>query len=112
MSKSRTTIDTGIRLPEGEPTSPGEMLLEEFMRPLGLSARQVAAGIRVPPNRVTAILNGTRSITPDTALRLARHYGNTAGFWFNLQLVWDLWHALHDEQAAEIEDIEPLKRAS
>jgi addiction module HigA family antidote len=101
-----------IRLPKGEPTSPGEMLVEEFLKPLGLNARQLALGIKVPPNRVTQIIKGTRAITPDTALRFARYFDMTPGFWLNLQLVWDLWHAVHGEHSAEIEGIEPLQRAS
>lgn len=70
--------------------TPGEILLEEFMRPLGLSARFLAAALGVPANRVTAILNGHRAITADTALRLARYFGTSPQLWMNLQANFDL----------------------
>jgi addiction module HigA family antidote len=64
---------------------PGEILREDFMEPLGLSANALARALHVPTNRVTAILNGTRSITADTALRLARYFNTTPQSWLNLQ---------------------------
>lgn len=73
-----------------DPVTPGEVLLEEFMRPLGLSARSLAAALGVPANRVTAILNGQRTITADTALRLARYFGTSPQLWMNLQANFDL----------------------
>ena len=72
----------------GEPiplSTPGELLHREFMEPFGLSANALGAALKVPTNRITSILNGTRSITADTALRLARYFGTTAEFWLNLQ---------------------------
>ncbi|MBM3559846.1 MAG: HigA family addiction module antidote protein [Alphaproteobacteria bacterium] len=72
------------------PIPPGEILAEEFLAPLGLSANALARALGVPTNRITAILNGTRSITADTALRLARHFGTTPRFWLNLQAAHDL----------------------
>lgn len=69
---------------------PGEVLGEEFMRPLGLSARRLAREIGVPPNRITAILAGSRVITAETALRLADRLGTTAEFWLHLQIAFDL----------------------
>jgi addiction module HigA family antidote len=71
-------------------TPPGEVLKEEFMEPLGLSANMLARRLGVPPNRITAIINGTRSVTSDTALRLARAFGTTPEFWLNLQMTHDL----------------------
>ena len=71
-------------------THPGEILAEDFMAPLDLSARALAAALRVPPNRVTAIVRGERSITADTAIRLGRHFGTTSQFWLNLQQAHDL----------------------
>ncbi len=73
-------------------THPGEVLLEEFMKPLGLSANALARDLHVPANRITAIVATTapRSITPDTALRLARYFGTTPQFWINLQSAHDL----------------------
>lgn len=72
------------------PIHPGEILKLEFLDELGLSAYALAKALAVPPNRVTAILNGERAITADTALRLSRFFGNTAEFWLNLQLHYDL----------------------
>ena len=80
-----------IRVPtHREPTHPGEMLLEEFLKPMDLSQRDVANGIRVPYQRVNELINGRRGVTPATALRLATFFGNTADFWMNLQLRGDL----------------------
>ena len=67
------------------PVHPGEVLLEDFMKPLGLSQYRVAAGIGVPPMRINQIVRGQRAITADTALRLARYFGTTPGIWLRLQ---------------------------
>ena len=67
------------------PVHPGEILRHDFLEPLGLSAHALALALRVPANRITAILAGQRAVSADTALRLARHFGTTAGFWLNLQ---------------------------
>ncbi len=75
------------RLP---PVTPGEILLEDFLKPLNLSANALALKLRVPPTRIQAILRGERAITADTALRLARYFGTTAELWMNLQQVYDL----------------------
>lgn len=75
------------------PTHPGEMLLEEFLNPLGLTQCELAAAIRVPYQRVNELVNGRRGITPSTALRLAKYFDVSPGFWLNLQLRWDLYHA-------------------
>lgn len=72
------------------PIPPGEILLEEFMKPLGLSANVLAAALKVPANRISAIVRGNRSITADTALRLARYFGTSPDFWMNLQSRYDL----------------------
>jgi addiction module HigA family antidote len=66
-------------------THPGEILKEEFMLPLGLSARRLAEEIGVPPNRVTEIIRGRRDVSADTAIRLGRRFGTTPQFWLNLQ---------------------------
>ena len=68
---------------------PGEQLAEE-LRELGMSASELARNLQVPPNRITAMLNGQRSITGDTALRLAHFFGTSAQFWLNLQSIYDL----------------------
>ena len=72
------------------PVTPGEILREDFMEPLGLSANALAKALHVPLNRITAILNGTRSITADTALRLARYFDTTPQSWLNLQQNYEL----------------------
>jgi antitoxin HigA-1 len=72
------------------PVTPGEILREDFMEPHGLSANALAKALHVPPNRITAILNGTRSITADTALRLARYFSTTPQSWLNLQTNYEL----------------------
>ncbi|WP_428484899.1 HigA family addiction module antitoxin [Rhodopila sp.] len=72
------------------PLTPGEVLLEEFMRPLGLTARALAAELGVPGNRISAIVNGSRSITAETALLLARRFGTSGELWMNLQTAHDL----------------------
>lgn len=69
---------------------PGEVLREDVMQPLGLSARALAQALRIPTNRVTAILRGERGITPDTAFRLARYLGTSPDFWLGLQSEYDL----------------------
>jgi len=67
------------------PIHPGEVLLEEFMKPLGISQNRLARDLNVPPRRINEIVHGKRGITIDTALRLARHFGTSAQFWINLQ---------------------------
>ncbi len=69
---------------------PGEILLEEFLNPLGVSQYQLAKDISVPPRRINEIVHGQRSITADTALRLARYFGTSERFWLNLQSRYDL----------------------
>jgi addiction module HigA family antidote len=89
-----------IRVPTHRaPTHPGEMLLEEFLKPMNVTQRELADGIRVPYQRINEVINERRGITPSTALRLARFFGVSAEFWMNLQLRWDLYHAQQAEQA-------------
>ena len=93
-----------------EPTHPGEMLLEEFLKPLGLTQTEAAERMGISFVRLNEIVNGRRGITPDTALRLARLLGTTPDFWLNGQLAWELWRALHAPEAAEIRRIRPLRQ--
>jgi antitoxin HigA-1 len=79
-----------------EPTPPGEILCEEFMKPLGLTQAELAAKLGIPRVAVNAIINGKRSITPGTAMRLAKALGTTPEFWINGQLALDLYRAEHD----------------
>ncbi|MDJ0761555.1 MAG: HigA family addiction module antitoxin [Myxococcota bacterium] len=97
-----------VRIPtHREPTHPGEMLLEEFLRPMNITQRELAKAIRVPYQRVNEIVNQRRGITPSTALRLARFFGVSEDFWLNLQLRWDLYRAKRNE-AQEISRISPF----
>jgi addiction module HigA family antidote len=93
------------------PTHPGEMLVEEFLVPMAITQRRLADSIHVPYQRVNELANGHRGVTPSTALRLARYFGNTADFWMNLQLRWDLYHAQHEEKK-ELGRIRPRLRAA
>jgi antitoxin HigA-1 len=73
-----------------EPIYPGEILREDFLEPLGISINKLSRDLAVPPNRISEIVNGKRSITADTALRLQRYFGVEAQFWLNLQTEYDL----------------------
>lgn len=87
-----------IRIPTSRtPTHPGEILLEEFLMPMGLTQRDLARSLQIPYQRVNEIVRGKRGITPSTALRLARFFGTTPEFWLNLQQAWDLYHAYRRE---------------
>jgi addiction module HigA family antidote len=78
---------TKDRLP---PIHPGEILREEFLSPLGMSAHQLSMALRVPATRINDIVNEKRGITADTALRLSRYFGTTSRFWMNMQASWEL----------------------
>ena len=96
-----------VRIPtDREPTHPGDMLLHEFLVPLGMTQRELANAIQVPYQRVNEVVRGVRGITPSTALRLSRFFGNSPGFWMSLQLRCDLYHAQRTE-AEQIESIRP-----
>lgn len=100
------------RLPtEQPPTSPGEMLLEEFLKPLGMSQSAFAIRLGVSFPRLNEIVRERRSVTSDTALRLAQVTGMSADFWLGLQSDWDLWHALRSKEAEQIAKLSPLPRA-
>ena len=96
-----------VRIPtDREPVHPGEMLLQEFLLPLGMTQSDLATSIHVPFQRVNEVVRGRRGITPSTALRLSRFFGTTPDFWINLQLRCDLYHARRAE-ADQIESIRP-----
>jgi addiction module HigA family antidote len=96
------------RLP---PIHPGEILLEEFMRPLRLSANSLALALRVPSNRILAIVNGARAVSADTALRLARYFNTSADFWMNLQARCDLQCAEDELADAIAREVRPRDAA-
>ena len=85
------------------------MLLEEFLRPMGLTQRNLADGVHVPYQRVNELVNGRRGITPATALRLGKFFGMSPGFWMNLQVRWDLFLAEREESAvlSSIREVRP-----
>jgi antitoxin HigA-1 len=107
-SKSSTTteqkLEQGTRMPA---LHPGEMLREEFMKPLGLSANGLAMALRVPVTRISEILRERRGITADTALRLARYFNMSPQFWLGLQMDYDLETAADALESSLIEEIRP-----
>lgn len=94
------------------PTHPGEMLLEEFLKPLELTQTEAAKRLGISFVRLNEIVNGRRGVTPDTALRLSRLLGTTPDFWLNGQLAWDLWQTLNSPAAVEIKKIRPLQKSA
>lgn len=96
-----------VRIPsDREPTHPGEMLLQEFLLPLGMTQRDLATAIQVRFQRVNEVVRGRRGVSPSTALRLTSFIGTSPDLWINLQLRWDLYHAGRAE-AEQIESIRP-----
>jgi addiction module HigA family antidote len=90
------------------PVHPGEILLEEFLKPLGMSANALAKVLHVPPNRVSGIIAGRRSVTADTALRLARAFKTGPEVWLNLQQIYDLRVAELDKKSGRAA-VKPIK---
>ncbi|MEM7738801.1 MAG: HigA family addiction module antitoxin [Deinococcota bacterium] len=87
-----------LRIPtHGPPTHPGEMLLEEFLKPLGISQKQLAEALDMPYQHLSDIVNQRRGINASTALHLAHFFRNSVGFWMNLQTAWDVYHAQQQE---------------
>jgi len=90
-----------VRVPtDRAPIHAGELLLEDFLRPMNLTQRDLSDAIDVPYQRVNELVRGRRGVTPSTALRLARFFGTTPGFWLNFQLRWDLYHAQREDAGA------------
>ncbi|MDT8369568.1 MAG: HigA family addiction module antitoxin [Longimicrobiales bacterium] len=97
-----------MRLPtHRRPTHPGEVFLEDFLVPLGITQREAAERLRMSYPRMNEIVNGKRSVTPDTALRFSKFTSTEPEFWLNLQQAVDLWDALHSDDAAELHQIQP-----
>ncbi len=92
------------------PIHPGEVLMEEYLEPLGVTQHKLAVAIGVPPRRINEIVHGKRRISADTALRLARYFGTSERFWLNLQGRYDL-EVERDRLATTLQEIEPLVRA-
>lgn len=96
-----------------KPVSPGEMLVEEFLTPMGLTQSALAEAMGVPRKLVNELCNGRRAVTADTALMLARVFGNSAEFWLNTQRRTDMWEALHTPRRRQrIERAKALKRVA
>ena len=95
----------------GPAIAPGEILLEEYLKPLGLGQVEAARRLEISLNRLNEIVLGKRAVTADTALRLAQVLGMSADFWLGLQQDWELWHALRSKKAAAIARLEPLRQA-
>jgi antitoxin HigA-1 len=101
-----------VRIPKDRaPTHPGEMLLTEFLEPLGLTQKQLADSIHVPYQRINEIINGRRGVTPSTALRLAKFFAMSSDFWLNLQLRWDLYH-VQKQEGETIKQIQVFNKVS
>lgn len=95
-----------IRVPTHRPpTHPGEMLVEEFLTPMGIDETELAEFIHVPTQRIKEIITDRHSVTPSIALRLAKYFGMSPDFWMNLQLRWDLYQT----QQAESEDLNAIR---
>ena len=110
MSRSSTT--TGDELSETfDPIPPGEILLEEFLKPLGVSQNRLSRDIHVPVGRISSIIKGERAITADTALRLARYFGTSARLWLNLQADYELRRLKSADWADTEKRIWPLNAA-
>jgi addiction module HigA family antidote len=100
-----------VRIPtQGPPTHPGEVILEEFLKPLEMTQTEFAERIAVDWSRANKLIRGKRGVTPDTALRLERLFGMPADFWLTLQLRWDLYRAMHAPGAKEIAKIRRAPR--
>jgi len=101
------TIINGMR-----PVHPGEILREEFMIPLGLSTHALAMALRVPAPRINDIVRERRTVTADTALRLARYFGTSAEFWLGLRSDYDMKIALAENGARINQDVSPMEQAA
>jgi addiction module HigA family antidote len=102
-------LDIMVRVPTHlAPPHPGEILVEDFLEPFGLTQVAFAERIGVSFQRVNGIANGRRSVTPDTALRFAKVLGTSPDFWLNLQQMWDLYRAMHSPEAERIAQLEPI----
>ena len=96
----RTTTEGGvdIRRMKRPPTHPGEVLVEEFLRPLDMTQADAARRMDISTNRLNELVRGKRGVTASTAIRLSELLGTSAEFWMNLQITWDLWHAYQAER--------------
>lgn len=88
-----------MRVPKYRPPShPGEILLKDFLNPMGITQRELADALHVPYQRINELVNQKRGITPSTAIRLSKFFGNSSEFWLNLQQNWELYYVLKEEE--------------
>ncbi len=112
MLKSRIITDKNTLKKKHAPVHPGEILLEEFLKPLNMSQYRLAKDIRVSPRRINEIIQEKRSVSADTALRLSRYFGGEAQFWLNLQMHYDLDYANQRLGSRLESEIKPYKKAA
>jgi antitoxin HigA-1 len=114
MSKSLTTTELlrEAGLPTNRrPSTPGEVIREEFLKPMGITQTELANSLRIPLQRLNLILNGKRGVTPDSALRLSRFFGTSVRFWLNLQQAVDLFDAITTTSREELGKVRRRRRA-
>jgi antitoxin HigA-1 len=88
-----------MKVPKCRPPShPGEILLKDFLEPMGITQRQLADALHVPYQRINELINQKRGITPSTAIRLSKFFGNSSNFWLNLQQNWEIYHVFQEEE--------------
>ena len=99
-------------LPKNRPPShPGEVLLEDCIKPLELTQAEAAKRLNVPVQRLNGLIRGRRAMSPDTALRIAMVFGSSPEFWMNLQANWDLWHA-REKAGKDLKQLRRIKHAA
>jgi len=98
-----------MRIPTNRlPIHPGEILMEEFMKPYGMTQTEIARRIGVSRKHISEVVNGRKGISTDMALRLSRLFGTSPELWLNGQMAWDVWHAMREENAYKLQAIEPV----
>lgn len=98
-----------MKMPSNRPPiHPGEILLEEFMKPYGMTQTEIARRIGVSRKHISEVVNGRKGISTDMALRLSRLFGTSPELWLNGQIAWDVWNAMRGENACKLEAIEPV----
>ncbi len=98
-----------MRFPTNRPPiHPGEILLEEFLKPFGMTIADTASRTGLKKEQIQNIIEGKKNIDADTALRFSRLFSTSPDLWMNGQIAWDIWHILHGKNAGEIEKIEPV----
>jgi len=99
-----------MRLPTSRPpVHPGEILCEEFMKPLDMTQKELSRRTGVPRSHISKVLNCRKGVSADFALRLSKLFGTSPELWLNGQIAWDVWHLTHGETACEFEAIEPVR---